>query len=397
MKTQFAFGARFFAKYKSSGYTGFHNRRRRGHFMKNAATTTATFPTKRANDKAGAAQTHLDTQRLREVTLTRIAVSDVGDTKKALIAAIRAAGLPGNPTNVARVKELRDNFDAARRHRRRNQARAKGAKAISALPAPTGRPAIRLPIGTPATRLIELRKRTVTQYAQQAFRHGAPGGTKFTVGFAAETTEVGYKIVLDRNFDVYRGAYKGWGANVDLHQIRVPAEWRVRVERKGLALLSGLMTLDALPMEAPAGIELYAAVWASQARGYAVKTDRGFIAVAGGDSFHGDTAEGAISGLRRKGRSAPARAAMIADMKSAVEAFITKYARCAIDVSLDDARKSGSCEYGIRSWCASVGIDIARLQVPMAELLEGFRRMPQSEVRRAVLRAVRRNRCASPG
>jgi hypothetical protein len=364
--------------------------------MKNAATTTTTaattFPTKRANDKAGAAQTHQDTQSDREVTLTRIAVSDVGDTKKALVAAIRAAGLPGNPTNVARVQELRDNFDAARRHRRLNQARAKAAKAISALPAPTGRPAIRLPIGTPAMRLTELRKRTVTQYAQQAFRHGAPGGTKFTVGFADKTTEVGYSIDLDRNFDVYRGAYKGWGANVDMHQIRVPADWRIRVERKGLALLGGLMTLDALPMEAPAGIELYAAVWASQGRGYAVKTDRGFIAVAGGDSFHSDTADGAISGLRRKGRSAPARAAMITDMKSAVEAFITKYARCAIDVSLDDARRSGSCEYGIRSWCASVGIDIARAQVPMAELLEGFRCMSQTEVRRAVLRAVQRDK-----
>lgn len=245
-------------------------------------------------------------------------------------------------------------------------------------------------------RLTELRKRTVTQCAQQAFRHGAPGGTKFTVGFADTTTEVDYTIDLDRNYDVYRGAYKAWGANVDLHKIRVPADWRIRVERKGLALLGGLMTLDALPMEAPAGIELYAAVWASQGSGYAVKTDRGFIAVAGGESFHSDTADGAISGLRRKGRSAPARAAMIADMKSAVDAFIAKYTKCAINVSLDDARNSGSCEYGIRSWCESVGIDIARAQVPMAELLEGFQRMPQTELRCAVLRAVRRKRSACP-
>ena len=84
------------------------------------------------------------------------------------------------------------------------------------------------------------------------------------------------------------------------------------------------MTLDALPMEAPAGIELYAAVWASQGRGYAVKTDRGFIAVAGSVSFHSDTVNGAISGLRRKGRSAPTRAALIADMKSAIENFIAR-------------------------------------------------------------------------
>lgn len=68
------------------------------------------------------------------------------------------------------------------------------------------------------------------------------------------------------------------------------------------------MTLDELQIEAPAGIKLYAAVWASQATGYAVKTDRGFIAVAGADSFHSDTAEGAISACdgkvraRRQGR-----------------------------------------------------------------------------------------------
>lgn len=363
--------------------------------MKNAATTTTIIiPTKHANKKASATRALHDTQNDREVTLTRIAVSDVGDTKKALVAAIRAAGLPGNPANVARVKELRDKFDAARRYRCLNQVNARAAKAISALPSPSGRPAIGLPPGAPAMRLCALRKEMVTEHAQQAFRHGASGGTTFIVEFAAQTSDVNYSVSLGRNYDLYRGAYKGWGANIDIHRIRVPADWRIRVGRKGLALLGGLMTLDALPMEAPAGIELYAAVWASQARGYAVKTDRGFIAVAGGDSFHSDSADGAISGLRRKGRSAPARAAVIADMKSAVEAFITKYARCAIDVSLDDARKSGSCEYGIRSWCASVGIDIARVEVPMAELLKGFRRMPQTEVRRAVLSAVRRNRSA---
>ncbi|WP_158301355.1 hypothetical protein [Janthinobacterium sp. BJB426] len=301
-------------------------------------------------------------------------------------------GLPGNPTNVARVQELRDDFDTPRRHRRLNQVNAKATKAISALPAPTDRPVIRLPLGTPATRLLELRKRTVMQYAQQAFRHGASGGTRFKVHFAEKTTEVRYTTDLGRNYDLYRGSYKGWSANIDLHQICLPADWRLRVERKGLALLSGLMTLDALQIEAPAGIELYAAVWACQSRGYAVRTERGFIAVAGSDSFHSDTTEGAILGVQRKRRNVPTRAATIADMTSAVDTFITKYSRYDIYVSLDDARKTGSCEYGIHSWCASVGIDIGRARVPMIELLEGFRRLPQIEVRRAVLGAVKRNR-----
>lgn len=79
-------------------------------------------------------------------------------------------------------------------------------------------------------------------------------------------------------------------------------------------------------------------------------------------------------------------------MKSALDVFFTKYSKCAIDVSVADARKSGSGEYGIRSWCASVGVDIARMQGPMTELLEDFRRMPQTEVGPAVLRAVKQSR-----
>lgn len=85
--------------------------------MKKAAKITSSVATapKHANRKTGAAQAHQDTRSNRKLTLTRIAVSDVGDTKKALITAIRAVGLPGNPANVARVQELRDEFDAARR------------------------------------------------------------------------------------------------------------------------------------------------------------------------------------------------------------------------------------------------------------------------------------------
>jgi len=152
--------------------------------MKNAAITAIpTTPTNRATKKANTSptQTQQRMERLREVTLIRIAVSDVGDSKKALVAAIRAAGLPGNPTNIARVQELRDDFDAACRHRRLNHANAKAAKTISALPCPSGGPAIRLPLGTPATRLTELSNRSVTGTPNKRFviepgRHQIHGG-----------------------------------------------------------------------------------------------------------------------------------------------------------------------------------------------------------------------------
>lgn len=228
------------------------------------------------------------------------------------------------------------------------------------------------------------------------FRCGAPGGSSFTVKFASSTSEVGYRVDLDTDWNVYRGSFKGWAANIDCHKICVPADWRTRVECKGLADLGGMMTLDALPMDAPDGIALYAAVWASQGRGYSVKTERGFIAVGGDESFHAETAEKAVAGLLRKCSIGKKSIATIADMSVSVETFIAKYSPIAVNVSLDDARKSGSCEYGIRSWCESVEIDINRGQVSMMELLDGFRKMPLSEVRRAALSAVRRNRSSCP-
>lgn len=115
-----------------------------------------------------------------------------------------------------------------------------------------------------------------------------------------------------------------------------------------------------------------------------------FISWIGGgnEHYHGETIEAAIRGLKAK-----CQAAMyLMDLDSSANAFADKYASVLINVSLDDARKTGSCEYGIRSWCASVGIDVERIEVPMGELLEGFRRRPMPEVRRAVLKAVKRNR-----
>lgn len=76
------------------------------------------------------------------------------------------------------------------------------------------------------------------------------------------------------------------------------------------------------------------------------------------------------------------------------EEFIKRFSRrdkeC--NVSLDDARESGSCESGILQWCEAVGIDPARGSIPLHEALEAFSREPQTEVRLAVIQAARRYR-----
>jgi hypothetical protein len=358
------------------------------------STTAATKQLKAAEARKAAAAAALKEQYRKRVVLFKLAHAREQHTKVAIGAALRAVLLPGTPANVERVQSLRADADFVRRYRYLNRANGRIGTPVTALPAPSGRPAVLLPLGQPTERLTALRKLTIEAYAQDMFRNGAPGGSGFTVKFAASTNEVGYRVDLDTDWNVYRGAFKGWVANVDCHKICIPADWRHRVEYKGLADLGGMLTLDAHPMKAPEGIALYAAVWASQGRGYSIKTERGFIAVGGdgNESFHAKTSDEAIAGLLRKYGIGEKGIATIADMSASVDAFVSKYSPIAVDVSLDDARKSSSCEYGIRSWCESVGIDIARVRVPMAELLEGFRSIPQTEVRRAVLHAVRRDK-----
>jgi len=153
--------------------------------------------------------------------------------------------------------------------------------------------------------------------------------------------------------------------------------------------LGGLMTLDLHALPAPRGVQLFAAVWASQGRGYNVTTHRGYIAVCWDEHFHAETAEAAVKGLSRR-LSALGEPGLAPGMGLDVEAFVKRYEKhAAVMVSIDHARKTGSCEYGILSWCASVGIDPALYEVPLKVVLEGFRQRPQVEVRRAVLQAVR--------
>jgi hypothetical protein len=249
-----------------------------------------------------------------------------------------------------------------------------------------------------STRLTLLRKIAVTAVAHSLIRHGAAGGHTINVGFAPDASGVDYKVVMNKNWDTYRGQYKGWSANEDHHRISVPQDWRLRVERKGLADLGGMMTLDAHPLMPHGDVQLYAATWARQGRGFDVKVERGFIALLGGEHFHADSAKAAISGVQRKVKAGGLQAGTVVDAyELTVEGFIKRYQGKNISVSVSDAQESGSCDFGIRSWCEAVGLDYESGDAPLAMVLEGFRARPQEEVRRAVLYAVRRHRAKHKG
>jgi hypothetical protein len=243
---------------------------------------------------------------------------------------------------------------------------------------------------TPQSRLEQLRKTAIVSAAKSCLRHGAAGGSSFQVRLTKNPAEVGYTVTIESNRDTYRGRFKGWAATEDHHAITAPIDWRVRVLKRGLATTGGMLTLDLHPLVGQGDIELFQAVWVSQARGYGVAAHRGVIARLGSEVFHAADAQDAIRGVTRKLKLAtePAKQRVSAYALS-VEGFLARYGRYGdIPVSVEDARDTGACEYGIRSWCQAVGIDPEEGCVELSRVLAGFRTHPMVEVRRTVLHAI---------
>lgn len=150
--------------------------------------------------------------------------------------------------------------------------------------------------GSVTQRLERLRKTTVKETLKRCFRYGAPGGTTIKVTLGGTPS---YSVSMEKNWDVYKGAYKGWAANADHHFVTVPTDWLSTVRNRGLAIVDGMMTLSASPASEIDGIEVYKAVWARQGRGYDVVTAAGFIARSGKAVAHGKTSEEAVRQLMK--------------------------------------------------------------------------------------------------
>lgn len=329
--------------------------------------------------------------------LARLAhIAGTFTTKTAAHGALQDAGFV---CTCATVEEL---LSAARfaAQQRRTRVQRRVIQRIGHMPAgslsphtTTSQQPVRLPLGTPATRLHSLRIRAVKAEAHALLRHGAAGGHTIQVALTNDPSKVGYTVSMSRNFDTYGGAYKGWAATEDHHVVVVPADWRLRVQRNSLADLGGMLTLDAHALLSDGDVRLFAATWARQARGFKVEVEHGFIALLNDEHFHGDSVESALRGIRRKVKASlfPKQRSPTA-MQLSVEAFVQRFQGIEATVSVTDAHVSGACDYGIRAWCCAVGIDYDDREVSLESVLQGFRARPQIEVRRAVLYALRRHK-----
>lgn len=332
--------------------------------------------------------------------IIKLAATATPTTKVAARAALKAAGLKQTMADellaaTERLAQLRKGAKAARINRHLdalaerwvwNPSNPRGiANLETKQPYPT-RPRAVLPKGTPAARLATIRRQAVAKAYAAAYRQAAHGDVCVTL--TTDPAAVGVHQSEGLDYDLYRGAHKGRPARVQNTEITAPSTWRVRVQRAGLSMVDGMMTLDAARIEST-GCELYAAVWIVQGRGTSVSAQRGYIARAGSISYHCATADQALTGLARKVRELAFSARLdAADLGALV-------ARCPdAPVSVADARKVGACEYGIKSWCAAVGLDYDAGHATLDDVYAAYQREPRSEARATILHALRRNRAA---
>ena len=234
-------------------------------------------------------------------------------------------------------------------------------------------------------RLIAHKKAKIDRLFSGAYRTPAGESGELVVEITDEPDQVGAIESQWEDRDTYRGQYKGWWHLNTRITVTVPRLWSQRVEKRGLAVVDGMMTLDAALMDgAPRGTQLYAATWAAQGRGYSVKTVRGYIAGSDGVWYHGKTPEAALRGLKRKIEAAEWAAKVeTSDLGDLVKTS-TK-----INVRVSDAKQTGSCDYGIRSWCAKVGLDYDSGKAPLKDVYSAYQAEPWPEARRAILYAIR--------
>ncbi len=304
------------------------------------------------------------------------------DSKKHARAVLQSNGFAGKAVNIEALlgahRELQK-LRAQASHRRLE--RRLGRPIPLPVPYKGESSAVLLPEGTPAQRLQLVREQAVMAAAKRCVRHGAPGGTHFFITLTAQPQDVKYEILLGTDWNTYGGRFKGWAANVDQHFISVPCDWRVRVQRQGLAYAGGMMTLDAHLLGESGKLAVYGATWVSQLRGYKVEVRRGFIARLGPDFFHAETIEAAIDGVQRKALNA-VKKILIRDSSHGLSSEELELRRhldeC--DISIDDARQSGVCVEKFKAWCNAVGVDLSFGLVSLRRVLEGYLMRPNGEI-----------------
>lgn len=301
------------------------------------------------------------------------------------------------------VRHLRAEVDAVSEKIRANRKARKGARirgvdatqrAVRAGVRPNAQHPVRLPSQPLERRLRARVSDDVMRIFKIRYRVDPKAGSE-SLEITRNPAEVGIKQTESLDWDYYSKATKYPKKVVDT-ELTVPAAWWLRVRAHGLEVVDDMLTLDAQRAEgAPADVDLFAAVWLTQGRGYEITAWRGYIARerTTGISYHGADPAAALRGLNRKLGAARATG-KLQDLlaKHGIDGVVARAPH--LTVSLSDARATGACEYGIRSWCHRAGLPYEAGSASLSDVYAAYRAHPLPEARAAILHALRRQKRA---
>jgi hypothetical protein len=142
----------------------------------------------------------------------------------------------------------------------------------------------------------------------------------------------------------------GFGVNCSTHALSVRRNWLESVYARGVAVVDGLLTLDAQPTDSP---DTLRALWVEQSRGTSLVSSWGYLVRAeGGPWVHSATERGCAKAQR----DSAARIESYQRQQSSERAELE--AAAYLTITLADARAAGLCESGIRDWCGKRGIEV---------------------------------------
>lgn len=241
-------------------------------------------------------------------------------------------------------------------------------------------------------RIAKIVQRKVFRVLVNNFRINDHGKEVFQI--TTDPASVGVRQESSNDWDFYSKRTRYPKLRTDT-TVTVPRAWRSRVERRDLAIIDGMMTLDAQPAEgAPEDVELFSAVWVAQGRGFDLNVTRGYIArFRDGTTYHGDSANAALRGIARKIKGVKIKGELNDLLaKHGIGGLVERAPD--LTVTLGDARATGACEYGIRSWCNLCGLPYEAGEASIARVYAAYREHPMPEARAALLRALRRQKRA---
>jgi hypothetical protein len=170
-----------------------------------------------------------------------------------------------------------------------------------------------------------------------------------------------------------------WSGSNSVHKFQVRPNWRTRVAAQGLAVVDGMLTLDAIVVEPG----IWKATWVVQAAGFALREVVGFLARHPDGRIQHAASEAAarlmVAGVERKARNADTAmkeiaikeraTALLADMGSDLDGWANRFGE--VKVTKADSHRAGNCQTGTRDWSAKHLGDVSSAKI--VEIIHALR------------------------